>query len=79
MSAYKDEWIDILQKQKFNGWLIASDRKHIFINIPDDQNIDLVLEEFKMKAQELKKKIKSKPDKLGFFIGNSVDSKFYEV
>jgi len=79
MSAYKDEWIDILQKQKFNGWLIASDRKHIFINIPDDQNIDLVLEEFKIKAQELKKKIKSKPDKLGFFIGNSVDSKFYEV
>ena len=79
MSAYKDEWIDILQKQKFNGWLIASDRKHIFINIPDDQNIDLVLEEFKIKAQELKKKIKSKPNKLGFFIGNSVDSKFYEV
>ena len=79
MSAYKDEWIEILQKQKFSGWLIASDRNHIFINIPDDQNLDLVLEEFKVKAQELKTKIKSKPDKLGFFVGNSVDSKFYEV
>ena len=78
MSAYKDEWIELLLKQKYPGWLIASDRNHIFINITDDQDINQVLEEFKTKVNDLKKKIKSKPDKLGFFIGNSVDSKFFE-
>ncbi|MBC7566655.1 MAG: hypothetical protein H7223_06785 [Pedobacter sp.] len=79
MNAYKEEWIALLLKQKFNGWLIASDRNHIFINIPDDQDIEKVLVEFKEKVPELKKKIRSKPEKLGFFIGNSVDSKFYEL
>lgn len=79
MNAYKDEWIELLLKQKFPGWLVASDRNHIFINIPDDQDLEKVLSDFKEKAIDLKKKIKSKPEKLGFFIGNSVDSKFHEL
>ncbi|RZK24263.1 MAG: hypothetical protein EOO43_07645 [Flavobacterium sp.] len=79
MNAYKDEWIELLLKQNFPGWLVASDRNHIFINIPDDQDLEKVLSDFKEKAVDLKKKIKSKPEKLGFFIGNSVDSKFHEL
>jgi len=79
MSAYKEEWIQLLLKQKFDGWLVASDRNNLFINIPDDQNIDKVFEDFVGKVSTLKKQIKSKPDKLGIFIGNSVDSKFYEL
>jgi hypothetical protein len=79
MNAYKDEWIELLIKQKFPGWLIARDGNHIFINIPDDQELEKVLSEFKQKAIDLKKKIKSKPEKLGLFIGNSVDSKYHEL
>jgi hypothetical protein len=79
MNAYKEEWIQLLLKQKFDGWLIASDRNHIFINVPDDQDIERVLLEFKEKVPELRTKIKSKADKLGMFIGNSVDSKFYQL
>jgi hypothetical protein len=47
MNAYKDEWIELLIKQKFPGWLIASDGNHIFINIPDDQELEKALSEFK--------------------------------
>ena len=79
MNQYKDEWIELLLKQKFPGWLIASDRNHIFINIPDDQDLDKVMKDFQDKAKLLKLKIKAKPDKLGFFIGNTTDSKFYEL
>lgn len=79
MNHYKDEWIELLLKQKFPGWLIASDRTHIFINIPDDQELEAVLPDFQKKIQVLKTKIKSKPEKLGFFIGNTTDSKFYEL
>ncbi|MEJ7559444.1 MAG: hypothetical protein WKF66_14135 [Pedobacter sp.] len=79
MSAYKEEWIQLLQKQKYDGWLIASDRNHIFINIPDNQDIEKVLKDFQEQVPELKKKIKGKADKLSLFIGNSVDSKFCEI
>jgi hypothetical protein len=79
MSAYKDEWIQLLLNQKIPGWLFASDRNHIFINIPDDQNIDEVFLDFSKRVKMLVGKVKSKPEKLGFFIGNSVDSKFYEL
>jgi hypothetical protein len=79
MNAYKEEWIELLLKQKFPGWLIASDGNHIFINIPNDQDLEKVLSDFKQKTLDLKKKIKSKPEKLGFFIGNSVDSKYHEL
>lgn len=79
MNAYKEEWIELLLKQKYPEWLIASDGNHIFINIPNDQDLEKVLLDFKQKAVDLKKKIKSKPEKLGFFIGNSVDSKYDEL
>ncbi|RZK77747.1 MAG: hypothetical protein EOO92_12345 [Pedobacter sp.] len=79
MNHYKDEWIELLLKQKFPGWLVASDRNHIFINIPDDQDLESVMKDFQSKIQSLKSKIKSKPEKIGFFIGNTLDSKFYEL
>jgi hypothetical protein len=79
MNKYKDEWIELLLKQNIPGWLIASDRNHIFINVPDDQDLEVVLPDFKSKVQSLKSKLKSKPEAIGFFIGNSKDSKFYEL
>lgn len=79
MSAYKKEWIELLLQQKFNNWLIASDQHHIFINVPDDVDLNRAMEEFMTKIQSLRTKIKSKPVKLGFFIGNTKDSKFYEL
>lgn len=79
MDNYKNEWVELLLNQVAKNWLIASDRNHIFINIPDDQDLDLAINEFQRKVQLLKTKIKSKPVKLGFFLGNSVDSKFYEL
>lgn len=79
MNAYKKEWIDLLLKQNYPGWLIADDRNNIFINIPEDQDLEIAMAEFKKKIRSLTLKIKSKPDKLGFFIGNSKDSRFYEL
>ena len=79
MASYKDEWLDILLKQKLQGWLIASDRSHIFINVPDDQDLDAAMQKFKSLVEGLKPKVKSKPARLGFFLGNSTDSKFYEL
>ncbi|HEX8608627.1 MAG TPA: hypothetical protein VF679_08315 [Pedobacter sp.] len=79
MNSYKDEWVQLLLKQNFDGWLIASDRNHIFINVPDDRDINKVMLDFQEKVPELKKKIKSSSNKLGLFIGNSVDSKFYQL
>ncbi len=79
MASYKDEWLDLLLKQNLQGWLIASDRNHIFINVPDDQDLDTAMQTFKTLLGGLKAKVKSKPTKLGFFLGNSTDSKFYEL
>lgn len=79
MNKYRDEWIALLLKQNFKGWLIASDQDHIFINIPDDQDLESAMTEFKKKVGFLKPKVKNKPEKLGFFIGNTLDSKFYEL
>jgi hypothetical protein len=79
MNKYRDEWIALLLKQNFKDWLIASDRNHIFINIPDDQDLNLAMDEFKKKMIFLRTRIKQKPEKLGFFIGNTLDSKFYEL
>lgn len=79
MNAYKKEWIDLLLKQNYPGWLIADDRNHIFINIPEDQDLEAAMVDFKKKVRSLSLKIKAKPDKLGFFIGNSKDSRFYEL
>jgi hypothetical protein len=79
MNIYQEEWIQLLQKQKYEGWLIASDRKHIFINVPDNQNLDDLMEEFRTKIPELRKSIKSPIQKLSLFIGNSIDSKFLEL
>ncbi|MHA4895823.1 hypothetical protein ACXZ1K_13805 [Pedobacter sp. PWIIR3] len=79
MASYKDEWLDLLLKQKLQGWLIASDRNHIFINVPDDQDLDEAMKNFKILLARLKAQVKSKPTKLGFFLGNSTDSKFYEL
>ncbi|MGY4385913.1 hypothetical protein ACVWYN_002961 [Pedobacter sp. UYP24] len=79
MVSYKDEWLALLLKQKLQGWLIASDRNHIFINVPDDQDLDVAMQAFQTLLGGLKIQIKSKPTKLGFFLGNSIDSKFYEL
>ncbi|MES2829504.1 MAG: hypothetical protein V4687_15190 [Bacteroidota bacterium] len=79
MSAYKDEWIDLLLKQKLPGWLIANDKNHIFINVPEDQDLETAMEDFIARVKLLKPKVKAKPAKLSFFIGNSKDSKFYEL
>ena len=79
MDVYKKELIDLLLKQNYPGWRIAHDQNNIFINIPEDQELEVALEEFKKKMRSLAMKIKSKPTKLGFFIGNSKDSRFYEL
>lgn len=79
MTTYKDEWLELLLKQKLPGWRIASDRNHIFINVPDEQDLDAAMQTFQTLVQGLKPKLKNKSVKIGFFLGNSKDSKFYEL
>lgn len=79
MNAYKDEWIALLLKQNFQGWLIGTDGTHIIINVSKDQDLEVLFNEFLASIKRLKPKIKSKPSKIGFFIGNNKDSKFYEL
>jgi hypothetical protein len=78
-NGYKKEWIAQLLKENFPGWLVADDGKHIFIKIPDDQDLDVVYAQFPDVILSIKPKIKSKPVPLTFFIGNSKDSKFFEM
>ncbi|TDQ08214.1 hypothetical protein [Pedobacter metabolipauper] len=79
MNAYKNEWIEILLKKDFPGWLIGADKNDIIIQIPDDQDLDKVAAEFSSMLSELQKKIKSKPTMTRFFIGNSKDSRYCEL
>jgi hypothetical protein len=79
MKTYKDEWIALLLKQKISDWLIGTDGNHIIINVTNDQDLDALMIEFQKTIKRLHPLIKNKPSKLGFFIGNSKDSKFFEL
>lgn len=79
MKAYRNEWIAVLLKENFPGWLIADDGRHVFIKIPDDQDLDLVYAQFPDLILQLQSKIRAKKTGLTFFIGNSKDSRFYEL
>ena len=76
---YKNEWVAQLLKENISGWLVADDGKHIFIKIPDDQDLDLAYSQFPDVIHSIKSRIKGKPVPITFFIGNSKDSKFFEL
>ena len=79
MSELQIEWIALLQKQDLPGWNIAADGQDVLIQIPDDQDLRLVYDNFPDTVIALSPDIKAAPRKLRFIIGNSKQSFTYEL
>lgn len=79
MDEYKKEWVALLLKQNYRDWLIGVEKQYIFIRIPDASDLEETFTEFQKELMSLKSKVKSKQSKLGFFMGNSINSKFFEL
>jgi hypothetical protein len=75
---YKQQWVELLVKEKLLNWRFSMDHKHIVAFVPADVDLDEAMLILKRVVTRLKGKVKGKPESLGFFVGNERDSRFWE-
>jgi len=78
-NQYLQEWLDLLITQNFPGWQFSTDKKHIVAFVPPTEDLEEALFTLQQAVGKLKSKVKSKPEKIGFFVGNVKDSKYWEL